>query len=126
MPVISDMAPQDTQAGVGRNFRDTTLPPGNIFGNYVYNSGNHNGEGQNVGFADGHVTWETTPYCGMAYDNIFTCHSAPYTGLGNSPKAPQKGIAGNGPNVADPIYHRDSPPYDTCMVPVRNVVTGAW
>lgn len=41
-----------------------------------YNSGNHggtgNGEGQNVLFADGHVTFERTPAVGIDSDNIYT------------------------------------------------------
>lgn len=41
-----------------------------------YNSGNHggggNGEGQNVLFLDGHVSFERTPLAGIERDNIYT------------------------------------------------------
>jgi prepilin-type processing-associated H-X9-DG protein len=36
------------------------------------NSANHDHQGQNVLFGDGHVEWTTTPFCGMQHDNIFT------------------------------------------------------
>jgi prepilin-type processing-associated H-X9-DG protein len=46
------------------------------------NSNNHNGDGQNVLYADGHVEFQNTPYCGMLRttttgtnafrDNVFT------------------------------------------------------
>jgi prepilin-type processing-associated H-X9-DG protein len=32
------------------------------------NSGNHNGDGQNVLYADGHVEFQNTPFCGMMRD----------------------------------------------------------
>jgi len=35
------------------------------------NSPNHNFEGQNVLFLDGHVEWVEHPYCGPNYDNIW-------------------------------------------------------
>jgi prepilin-type processing-associated H-X9-DG protein len=36
------------------------------------NSFNHEQDGQNVLYADGHVTFQDTPLCGIARDNIFT------------------------------------------------------
>jgi prepilin-type processing-associated H-X9-DG protein len=48
------------------------------------NSNNHDGEGQNVLYGDGHVEWNSTPYCGSprpqgftkARDNIYTAGNA--------------------------------------------------
>lgn len=37
-----------------------------------YNSGNHNTEGQNILFVDGHVDFERKPIAGIHHDNIFT------------------------------------------------------
>jgi prepilin-type N-terminal cleavage/methylation domain-containing protein/prepilin-type processing-associated H-X9-DG protein len=36
------------------------------------NSRNHEQDGQNVLYADGHVSWELTVLCGIGQDNIFT------------------------------------------------------
>lgn len=128
VPIISDMAPDDIGApALGRTYRNTTLLPGNTYGNYVYNSGNHNGDGQNVGFADGHVVWETTPYCGMNHDNIFTYYATSYSGSGISPDAPQTGLVSEDSWVGftNPVL-TNATPYDTCMVPIRDVATGYW
>ncbi len=38
----------------------------------IANSNNHGKAGQNVLFEDGHVEFETTPYCGVERDNIYT------------------------------------------------------
>jgi len=36
------------------------------------NSPNHQQDGQNVLFGDGHAEWENNPFCGTQHDNIFT------------------------------------------------------
>jgi prepilin-type N-terminal cleavage/methylation domain-containing protein/prepilin-type processing-associated H-X9-DG protein len=41
------------------------------------NSDNHGGMGQNVLYGDGHVEWQTTPWCGTNGDNIFTAAGDP-------------------------------------------------
>jgi type II secretory pathway pseudopilin PulG len=41
------------------------------------NSSNHKRKGQNVLFNDSHVSWETTPFCGHARDNIYTRSTQP-------------------------------------------------
>jgi prepilin-type N-terminal cleavage/methylation domain-containing protein/prepilin-type processing-associated H-X9-DG protein len=54
------------------------------------NSNNHAGDGQNVLYADGHVEFQNTPFCGMLRgtapasqyrDNIYTCGAGNGTGL---------------------------------------------
>ena len=54
-----------------------------------YNSRNHNGEGQQVLYQDGHCDFEKKPIVGVNYDNIYTTNKA-YTFidslLGQSPK----------------------------------------
>ncbi len=39
------------------------------------NSPNHEREGQNVLYADGHVTYEPTPFVGIGHDNIYTART---------------------------------------------------
>jgi len=61
------------------------------------NSNNHNGDGQNVLYADGHVEFQNTPYAGMLRtgtktafrDNIYTASSGQTTGSHASNAGPQ-------------------------------------
>jgi prepilin-type N-terminal cleavage/methylation domain-containing protein/prepilin-type processing-associated H-X9-DG protein len=59
------------------------------------NSNNHNKAGQNVLYADGHVQFQSTPYCGvgagLVRDNIYTALSA-----SPLPEAPEPPVAGMG------------------------------
>jgi len=41
------------------------------------NSSNHRRKGQNVLFNDGHVSWQDSPFCGHARDNIYTRSAQP-------------------------------------------------
>ncbi len=131
VPLVSDMAPADGGANDPASQGDygssagtfqritTTLPTANTYGPYIYNSGNHAGDGQNVGFGDDHVTWETSPYVGENGDNIFTYTTA--TGVVNgTTDTNQVGLSdelgGWGESVEISTL---APPFDTCMVPVR-------
>ena len=142
-PLVSDMAPVDT-GGTGYDNSNegvfyrvtTTLPTANTYGPYIYNSGNHAGDGQNVGFADDHVTWETSPYVGENGDNIFTYTTA--TGVVNgTTDTSQMGMtgvlnqAGQGNKTGGPFIQTLGSPFDTCMTPIRVVdpndaATAAW
>ncbi len=134
VPMVSDMAPVDNADGdtTGNYLRiTTTLPTANTYGPYIYNSGNHAGDGQNVGFGDDHVTWETSPYVGQDGDNIFTYTTA--TGIVNgTTDTHQVGLSqvssiSSGPPKychgvsAAPEILTNSAPFDTCMTPVRTV-----
>lgn len=57
-------APHDDVINISPTSAQDTLDKGN--------SGNHEKDGQNVLFGDGHVSWERTPFCGVNGDNIFT------------------------------------------------------
>ena len=130
VPLVSDMAPLDGGAagvpvgdGPGEGVYQritTTLPTANTYGPYIYNSGNHAGDGQNVGFGDAHVTWEISPYVGQNGDNIFTYTTA--TGVINgTTDANQVGLTGTGRNVPPPEIQTLAAPFDTCMAPTRVV-----
>jgi len=121
VPMVSDMAPL-SNTGTGTFARYTTvLNTSNTYGAFIYNSGNHNGDGQNVGFADDHVEWDTSPYVGQQGDNIFTFNPSTPNGSGTA-------MTSTGTTVTQPVTSSTPavPPYDVCMVPVRNVQTGAW
>ena len=121
VPLVSDMAPIDDAEGdtTGTYLRiTTTLPTANTYGPYIYNSGNHAGDGQNVGFGDDHVTWETSPYVGQNGDNIFTYTTA--TGVVNgTTDTNQVGITAAGTSNVELLTL--GPPFDTCMVGARTV-----
>ncbi|HMD53845.1 MAG TPA: hypothetical protein VKJ65_04775, partial [Phycisphaerae bacterium] len=121
-PIISDMAPASIKAA-GKFNRDTTVSvmQGGVYSpTYLFNSGNHNGAGQNVAFADTHVEWDTNPYVGEQGDNIFTFNTSTTPNVGGTPLG-ELGTSAKIPNVVAEI-----PPYDTCMIPIRNVKTGEW
>ena len=144
VPLVSDMAPWDGGAtnaasqadGPGQGLYQritTTLPTANTYGPYIYNSGNHAGDGQNVGFGDDHVTWEISPYVGQNGDNIFTYHPSTDGGMVNgttdtdqvgmdlSTYISTKGNYSINATGSGPEIFTRAAPFDTCMVPVRCV-----
>ena len=62
------------------------------------NSNNHNKAGQNVLYADGHVDFATTPYCGVGVgakrDNIYTALEVTPLPEGAAPPVEGKGYYG--------------------------------
>jgi hypothetical protein len=105
-PVASDMAPLN---GTGSPRRDVSLVrPG---ATKSANSGNHLGDGQNIAFADAHAEFMRRPDIGPGDDNIFT-------------------VGGGGPSAGgtqpsrSPILLNQRPPFDTVLVPARNLDNG--
>ena len=137
VPLVSDMAPQDGSGSYAPALADgpgegvyqrivTTLPTANTYGPYIYNSGNHAGDGQNVGFGDDHVTWETSPYAGQNGDNIFTDHNYgnPPTNVGavnGATDTNQQAVWGPPPWRYVDWDVTLGKPFDICMIPVRVV-----
>jgi prepilin-type N-terminal cleavage/methylation domain-containing protein/prepilin-type processing-associated H-X9-DG protein len=56
------------------------------------NSGNHEREGQNVLYGDGHVTYELNPFVGTNRDNIYTAQQAVSPNLMVSPSSPTDSV----------------------------------
>jgi prepilin-type N-terminal cleavage/methylation domain-containing protein len=54
------------------------------------NSTNHTKEGQNVLYADSHVSFEKSPYVGIDSDNIYTALAATYAGSAGAANATQQ------------------------------------
>ncbi len=75
-PGVSGTAPNDDNVATAFGSAGNTMRRAN--------SNNHDKDGQNVLYADGHVDWATSPYVGTQNDNIFTARSAttPVTGTG--------------------------------------------
>jgi prepilin-type processing-associated H-X9-DG protein len=69
------------------------------------NSNHHNKAGQNVLYADGHVAFQDTPYCGNEGDNIYSVLWPTILAKGHSPPAKGQGYAGR--NLG-PSYPGDS------------------
>lgn len=84
MPLLADKGPYGTAMESGNT------PPGpptvGVGADAVdwrpWNSPNHGGEGQNVGLADGSVSWCRVPVVGLRGDNIYTRWSQADGGLG--------------------------------------------
>jgi len=125
VPLVSDMAPAMDIHERGKKrqeYRDPTDPKHHPKYKWAFNTGNHDGAGQNVGYGDDHVSWCTTPYVGVKGVNIFTYdsphHVHPSLGGGKVLKP--------GRSSACPTHLPKSMPYAIVMAPVRNVATGAW
>ena len=123
LPIMSDMAPACYQNHV----RTTTPLAGNTAGPSIFSSGNHDGQGENVGFADGHVSWTNQPYIGQNNDNIFTFDlSEPPSASGQTQAGQLVVQEGATPyNTALPPLPLQAP-FDTVMIPVRNSQQPVW
>lgn len=75
------------------------------------NSPNHNGDGQNVLYGDGHVTYSQSAFCGPAQDNIYTNQLPPGAAANDSPAGPLDSFllptAGTGPAFMLPAEQFD-------------------
>jgi hypothetical protein len=98
-------------------------PLANSSGNYIFNSGNHAGDGQNVGFGDDHVTWANNPYVGENSDSIYS-----YSNI--STAIPTDGASACGkPGLSQAITAWTAgalESWDVWMAPVRDVNNGSW
>ena len=112
LPLLADMAPEQ---GTGKPTRYLT-PAAAPRDGKTWNSGNHDGDGQNVAYADVHVDYVKRPDVGQGDDNIWTTSGSPSAG-----PAQYGGIPAT---KASPTLTLDAPPYDIIMYPIRNLDTG--
>ena len=109
LPIMSDIAPKH---GTGNPAADTD----NIQTNpKVWNSNNHQRDGQNVAFSDAHAEFTRRPDIGPDSDNIWTSNGT--KGPSQTGKALSPGDVGGG-------YGASSAPFDVVMVPMRDISTG--
>jgi len=100
--VMADINPGGVAAAplqnAGSPADNVLLPLGNSSGPQVKaaNSNNHNKDGENILFGDGHVDFRQTPFSGISNDNIYA-RSSPSTTSGpvqNQPSDPTNTYAG--------------------------------
>jgi prepilin-type processing-associated H-X9-DG protein len=109
--LLADKNPGSAAAKVGHDAAPLDLARGNSL--------NHGQAGQNVLFADGSVTFQTTPYCGVGVDadkktdgdNIYTVLAPLPLTPGNSPFYANDGFTGR---RVGPSYQ-----YDSYLVPTE-------
>jgi prepilin-type N-terminal cleavage/methylation domain-containing protein/prepilin-type processing-associated H-X9-DG protein len=128
LPIMSDMAPQN---GSGTN--PTAQTPGVTGGATpsngpkAWNSPNHQRDGQNVGFADGHAEFVRRADIGQNNDDIFT-QNGTYGAGGGTTAPPNVGtaVAATGSTIggAGTYSGGSSAPFDVVMCPTANVSTG--
>ncbi len=122
IPMVADMAPAQNSA-TGTLQRQPNLGLNNTYGRYIFNSGNHNGAGENVGYGDDHVAWTNNPYVGQDQDNIY--------GYDNNPGAPMTNGCLYALTVGDSAESLvmtlpNQAPFDLVMTPVRDPSNGDW
>jgi hypothetical protein len=129
LPIMSDMAPQN---GTGTNPTAFTagttgggLPsPGGTANGKAWNSNNHQRDGENVGFADGHAEFVRRADIGQSSDDIFTSNGSNGAGSATTPPNIGTGFPAGG-KLNDTAYiGGTSAPFDIVMVPVSNISTG--
>lgn len=72
--VAADMNPGNANAADG--VWDATTPTSPTSAQRNINSTNHDRDGQNVLYGDGHVEWASTPWVGVQRDNIYTARTS--------------------------------------------------
>lgn len=92
------------------------LPYDSFMKKYV-NSTNHNGDGQNVLYADGHVNFEKSAYIGVMDDNIYTSMDGTTSNWG-AKKVKPRDYSTLPPSVTER--------WDTVLVPVSYNVIRSW
>ncbi len=81
---------------------------------HLANSPNHQQDGQNVLFGDGHAEWENNPFCGTQHDNIFTGQGSNTTAPTNYPFI-SGGVNSRGASQSSPYDNLDS-----VLLPIAN------
>ena len=129
LPIMSDMAPlNNTGTNPVAQVAGGTGGAVPTNGPKAWNSPNHQRDGQNVGFADGHAEFTRRADIGQNNDDIFTQNGT--AGAGGGTTAPPNvgtAVAATGSTIggAGTYSGGSSAPFDVIMVPVANVSTGA-
>lgn len=102
----------------------TTLGNADASAMQKINSPNHNYDGQNVLYADGHTEWATSPFAGAQRDNIYTARKSASSGGFNDTLL----LAPSAGTMLSPVDGRDSvmlPTWDpSTPLPSRSLLGG--
>ncbi len=109
LPNAADMPPRNGTGTPARNV--TPALPANP---HLGNSPNHQNDGQNVAFADGHAEFVRRPDIGQSDDNIFSVSGAKGTSE----------FGGTQPTTSPINIQTPAAPFDVVLVPARNLNTG--
>lgn len=120
IPIACDMAPSKDMRAKGKLKRDPAAARRGPKDYRLFNSSNHNGDGQNVAFADDHVSFHTDPFAGQNGDNIFTWDGNVKANPATGGKVPTVGKTAKGPRSQNDANNH----IDTVMMPVRDPATG--
>ena len=120
LPLISDMTPLQGTGTPARVLNPASTPANSK----TWNSVNHGGDGQYVGYSDVHANFERSPNIGQNDDNIFTTSGTglPQQFVGTPATPLFAPIPALPPATGSAEY---GGPFDIIMVPVRNATTGA-
>jgi len=112
----------DANNGSQPDFKADSLPLRYKDMKQFVNSTNHNGDGQNVLYGDGHARFDKTAYVGINGDNIYTALPADYTGKPGD----TAGILSVRPrDQFDPKINKPDE-WDTVLIPVRDANLTNW
>jgi hypothetical protein len=112
LPIVADMTPGQGTGKPKRNVTPSAVPTDGR----TWNSGNHQGDGQNVGFADAHSEFVRRPDVGQEGDNIYAMSGVPSRGPAR--------VGGVAAGAAAPQLMAEKKPFDVVMVPVRDESSG--
>ncbi len=112
----------DANNGPQPDFRKDNSPPDPWDLKTYVNSRNHAGDGQNVLYGDGHVSWSQTAYCGAGEDNIYTARPAGKAGAMGQP-AEILSVRPQDPFVPKLKKTTD---WDTVLVPNKEADLAGW
>ncbi len=110
LPLLADMNPRQGTGKPARNMTAGAAPKDPR----TWNSANHEGDGQNVAYADAHAEFQRHPDVGQDNDNIYTM-----SGSSSFGPAQLGGIQAGAPNLT-----AKTRPFDIIMLPVRDETTG--
>ncbi len=124
LPLMADIAPLKLSGTPFATPKQDGNPTTNWMNVKAANSGNHQRDGQNIGYSDGHAEFARRPDVGQNNDNIWLDNGSAGTGVAGQlaqNSLNEETVAGK---VSNPYSGGGSAPFDIVMVPVANLGSG--